>query len=47
MSSGVASGHDAAAHEILWDGKRVTMYHYHMTNEYPYSLGCYKGTPAT
>lgn len=31
---------------ILWDGKQVSMYHYHVTEEYPYTLGCYKGTPA-
>jgi YHYH protein len=32
-------------HEIEWDGKRVRMYHYHATWEYPYTLGCFKGTP--
>lgn len=30
-------------HEIQWDGKKVSMYHYHMTREYPYTLGCYSG----
>lgn len=34
-------------HAIEWNGKTVVTYHYHFTNEYPYSLGCYKGTPAT
>jgi hypothetical protein len=34
-------------HAILWNGKVVSMYHYHMTQEYPYSVGCYRGTPAT
>lgn len=37
-------------HEITWDtalGTRVqTMYHYHMTRAYPYTLGCFRGTPA-
>ncbi len=33
-------------HAILWDGKMKTMYHYHFTAEYPYSLGCFAGTPA-
>jgi len=33
-------------HEILWDGRAVNMYHYHATREYPYTLGCFKGTPA-
>ncbi|TBL72655.1 YHYH protein [Paenibacillus thalictri] len=32
-------------HVIEWDGKKVEMYHYHVTNEYPYTLGGYKGTP--
>jgi hypothetical protein len=32
-------------HAILWDGVMVTMYHYHATKEYPYTVGCYRGTP--
>jgi len=32
-------------HEIEWDGRRVSMYHYHATWEYPYILGCFRGTP--
>ncbi|MBV9217149.1 MAG: YHYH protein [Acidobacteria bacterium] len=32
-------------HEIMWDGKLVVMYHYHATREYPYSIGCFRGTP--
>lgn len=31
--------------EVDWDGQRVTMYHYVATYEYPYTLGCYRGTP--
>lgn len=31
--------------EIMWDGKLVTMYHYHATYEFPYSVGCFRGTP--
>jgi len=30
-------------HAIMWDGQSVAMYHYHMTREYPYSVGCYHG----
>lgn len=30
---------------IKWDGKEVSMYHYVMTADYPYSIGCFKGTP--
>jgi YHYH protein len=33
-------------HEIEWDGVMQSMYHYHLNNEYPYSIGCYRGTPA-
>jgi hypothetical protein len=32
-------------HLITWDGKPRVMYHYHMTREYPYSVGCFRGTP--
>lgn len=35
-------GHE---HEIEWEGEMVNMYHYHLNNEYPYSVGCYKGEP--
>lgn len=31
-------------HEITWDAKKVTMYHYHSTHEFPYTVGCYRGT---
>lgn len=33
-------------HEVEWDGRQVTMYHYHATYEYPYTISCYRGTPA-
>jgi hypothetical protein len=32
-------------HTIEWDGKMVRMYHYHMTAEYPYTIGCFVGRP--
>ena len=32
-------------HELLWDDEVVSIYHYHLNNEYPYSVGCYRGTP--
>jgi len=32
-------------HVIEWNGQSLSMYHYHATYEYPYSLGCYRGTP--
>jgi len=33
-------------HTIEWDGKQVEMYHYHATAEFPYTLGCFRGTSA-
>jgi hypothetical protein len=33
----VCHGH---THAIDWNGKRVTMFHYHATHEYPYTVGC-------
>lgn len=35
-------GHD---HPIPWNGSIQTIYHYHMTDEYPYSVGCFMGNP--
>ena len=32
-------------HAVLWDGQMVNLYHYHWTYDYPYNIGCYKGTP--
>ena len=32
-------------HEIMWDGQKRTLYHYHLSEEYPYTLGCFTGTP--
>jgi hypothetical protein len=33
-------------HDVEWDGQVVNMYHYHATHEFPYTVGCFKGTPA-
>ena len=33
--------------EVLFDNKMVDMYHYDATLEYPYTVGCYHGTPIT
>lgn len=30
-------------HQISWDGKNVNMYHYHMSYDFPYSVGCFRG----
>ncbi len=32
-------------HAVMWDGKMVNIYHYHWTYDFPYNIGCYKGTP--
>lgn len=29
---------------VMWDGRVVTMYHYDITAEYPYTAGCFHGT---
>jgi len=31
-------------HEIEWDGETVEMYHYHATYEFPYTIGCFRGS---
>lgn len=39
---------DACHGHVGWvwlDGRRQRTYHYHATREYPYTLGCYRGTP--
>jgi YHYH protein len=32
-------------HEVTLEGQKRSTYHYHFTREYPYTLGCFKGTP--
>lgn len=34
-------------HEIRVDGKDKRLFHYHATQQFPYTVGCYRGTPAT
>jgi hypothetical protein len=34
-------------HEILWDGQKIELYHYHTTREYPYTIGCFMGKAVT
>lgn len=38
----VCHGH---THAVLFHGVEQNVYHYHITTEYPYTLGCFKGTP--
>ena len=30
---------------VLWNGKETRIYHYDATLEYPYTVGCFRGTP--
>lgn len=30
---------------VLWNGKLAKMYHYVLTQEYPYTVGCFRATP--
>jgi hypothetical protein len=32
-------------HAAMWNDRMQHVYHYHMTHEYPYTLGCFTGTP--
>ncbi len=32
---------------VMWDGKLVSMYHYVITDDFPYTIACFKGTPIT
>ncbi|MCB9313812.1 MAG: YHYH protein [Lewinellaceae bacterium] len=32
-------------HPVLWDGQMIELYHYHWTYDFPYNIGCFKGTP--
>jgi hypothetical protein len=31
-------------HTIAWEGKSVSMYHYHATADFPYTAGCLRGS---
>ncbi len=31
--------------KVWWDGQYVRMYHYVLTAQFPYSIGCFRGTP--
>ncbi len=33
-------------HEVIWDGVKRVIYHYHTTDAYPYTIGCFRGRPA-
>ena len=31
-------------HGVTFNGKRQSIYHYHATDDYPYTVGCFRGT---
>jgi hypothetical protein len=31
--------------EVMWNGKMTDIYHYDATLEYPYTIGCFRGSP--
>lgn len=33
------------SHAVEWDGEVRELYHYHATAEYPYTIGCFRGSP--
>lgn len=33
--------------EVMWDGKLTEIYHYHYSEDYPYTIGCFVGDVAT
>jgi hypothetical protein len=32
-------------HSVMVNGVSVSQYHYHATREFPYTVGCFRGTP--
>jgi hypothetical protein len=30
---------------VMWNGGRTSVYHYVLTRDYPYTIGCFRGTP--
>jgi hypothetical protein len=35
------------SHKISFNGKRQKLYHYHATQQFPYTVGCFRGTPTS
>ena len=33
------------SHELMINGVGTVQYHYHATREYPYTVGCFRGSP--
>ena len=43
LSSGDLDECHGHTHTIQWDGRTVEMYHYHATQDFPYTVGCIRG----
>jgi YHYH protein len=39
----VCHGH---THSLVWRGQTMRLFHYHATREYPYTIGCFRASPA-
>lgn len=33
-------------HTIVWNGVPMSLYHYHVTDDSPYTIGCFRGAPS-
>jgi hypothetical protein len=47
MSTATLDACHGHTHTITWNGKRVRMYHYHATRDFPYVVSCYRGRAIT
>lgn len=45
LSTGDLDACHGHSHEVNWDGEGTPLYHYHFTHDYPYTVGCFRGTP--
>jgi len=32
-------------HPVEWNGSIQNIYHYHVNNQFPFAVGCFRGTP--
>jgi YHYH protein len=47
LTNGALDGCHGRTSVVPWHGKQVRIYHYDMTFEFPYSVGCFRGTPVS
>ena len=46
MKNGDLDGCHGHRHVVKFNGKEQRVYHYHVTQQFPYSVGCFRGAPA-